>query len=174
MKHYITILLVGLASTGLWAQERIPVELQNTQFNLNILNPSLSFEKRINDNQSFTLSAGLTGLGDEDGTSLNPFVSGSFRNYYLRKRVQKELRSNSGNYIGVMTGYNFGAITDNIEAGSTRGSNSFYLGPVWGIQRNYKSGIHLGISLGAGFAVNNESDFFFTGVGAFEFGFVIP
>ena len=173
MKHLIATLVLCALGWGAWAQERIPVELQNTQFNLNILDPSLSFEKRINDNQSFTLATGLTGIGDEDGASLNPFIRGAYRNYYLRKRVKKELEPNSGNYIGVLTGYNFGAITDNIESGSTRLSNSYYLGPVWGIQRNYKSGIHLGLSLGAGIAIDNDSDLYFTGLGAFEFGFVI-
>ncbi len=155
------------------AQDRIPVDLQKTQFNLNILDPSVSFELSINDHQSLTAALGITGLPDEDGTSLNPFLRSSYRNYYLRKRVKKELMPNSGNYIGVIAGYNFDSITDNIESGTTRLSNSFYAGPAWGIQRNYRSGIHLGLSIGGGFAIDNHSDLYFTGVGAFEFGFVI-
>ena len=160
------------------AQERMPVNLNSTQFNLNILDPSVTFEKSINDNQSFTAGVGITLLGDyeeDKGTlSVNPFIRGSYRNYYPRKRVKKALQANSGNFIGVSTGYNFGSIADNAENGSTnRLANSYYLGPVWGIQRNYQSGIHLGLSIGGGFGVGSNSDIYFTGIGGFEFGFVI-
>lgn len=172
-KISILATLFGFLAYGAFAQDRIGVELQNTQFNLNILDPSISFEKRINDKQSFTLGAGITGLADEDGSSVNPFIHGTYRNYYPRKRVKKELNVNSGNYVGVLTGYSFKAITDNVEAGTTRSSNSYYLGPVWGIQRNYNSGIHLGLSLGSGFAIDQGGDLFFTGLGVFQFGFVI-
>lgn len=175
MINLLTILLCfGWITTN--AQERIPVNLNSTQFNLNILDPSVTFEKSINDNQSFTAGAGITLLSDweeDQGTlSINPFIQSSYRNYYSRKRVKKELKPNSGNYIGVVTGYNFDAIAEEAENGTNRLSNSFYLGPVWGIQRNYKSGIHLGFSIGGGFGVGN-SDLYFTGVGEFEFGFVI-
>lgn len=160
------------------AQERIPVSLSNTQFNINVLDPSVSFEKSINDNQSFTAGVGITLLGDfeeDEGTlSVNPFIRGSYRNYYPRKRVKKELQPNSGNFIGILTGYNFNAIADNTENGTNnRLSNSYYLGPVWGIQRNYQSGIHLGLSIGGGFGVGSNSDIYFTGIGGVEFGFVI-
>ena len=174
MKKPVLVIIILLACTTLVkSQERIPVELSNTQWNLNILDPSVSFEKSLGDHQSFTLAAGLTGLADEDGASLNPFVRGSFRNYYFRKKVKKELNPNSGNYVGLLTGYNFDAIADDIEVGTTRHSNSFFAGPVWGIQRNYKSGIHLGFSIGPGFGIDRDSDFYFTGIGAFEFGFAI-
>ena len=173
MKTPVLIIILLLSWNSLISQDRIAVELNNTQWNLNLLDPSVSFEKSLGDHQSLTLAAGLTGLADEDGASLNPFVRGSFRNYYLRKRVKKELNPNSGNYVGLLTGYNFDSIADDIEGGTTRQSNSFFLGPVWGIQRNYKSGIHLGLSLGPGFGLGNNSDFYFTGVGSFEFGFVI-
>ena len=111
---------------------------------------------------------------DQETLSVNPFISGSYRNYYPRKRVKKDLRPNSGNYVGILTGYRFNSIADNAEYDiSDRLENSYYLGPVWGIQRNYQSGIHLGLSLGGGFAVGSSSDIYFTGVGGFEFGFVI-
>ena len=158
------------------AQDRVPVQLNNTQFNLNILAPGATFEKSINQHQSFTLGAGITIIGefeeDQETLSVNPFVNASYRNYYPRKRVKKDLRANSGNYIGILMGYRLSSIADNAENGlSSRLENLYYMGPVWGIQRNYRSGIHLGLSLGAGFALG--SDFDFTGLGEFEFGFVI-
>jgi hypothetical protein len=173
MKTYLVLATLCFSSFAIVAQERIPVKLKDFQVNLNILDPSISVEKKINPNQSFTLGFGLTGLPDDDGTSLNPYLRGSYRNYYPRKKVKKALRPNSGNYIGLIAGYNFDAIADNIDFGTTRLSNSFFMGPVWGIQRNYQSGIHLGLSLGGGFGIGQHSDFFFTGVGSFQLGFVI-
>ena len=177
MKFKALLILCSLGWYIANAQDRIPVDLNSTQFNINILDPSMTFEKSINDNQSFTAGVGITVLGefeeDEETFSVNPFVSASYRNYYPRKRVKKDLRPNSGNYIGILTGYRFKSIADNAEyVISDRLENSYYLGPVWGFQRNYQSGIHLGLSLGGGFAVGN-SDVYFTGIGGFEFGFVI-
>ena len=179
MKFKIVLVLLCCGWFLAGAQDRVPVELNNTQFNLNILDPGITFEKSINHNQSFTLGTGITLLGDyeedQERYSVNPFVKASYRNYYPRNRVKKELLPNSGNYVGVLSGYNFDSIIDNLESGESNelANNTYYIGPVWGIQRNYRSGIHLGFSLGAGFAVGNDSDFDFTGLGEFEFGFVI-
>jgi hypothetical protein len=162
-------------------REKIPVELKSSQLNLNIIEPSFSFEKKLGDNQSFTTSAGVTILTytdseydyEESPYSLNPFVKISFQNYYNRKWVNKVLNPNSGNYVGLSAGYCFDSFKDNLEFGTTQRSNAFFIGPVWGIQRNYKSGIHLNLSLGPGIGFGENSDVFYTGVGGFEFGFVI-
>ena len=161
-------------------REKIPVDLKSSQLNLNIIEPSFSFEKRLGDNQSFTTSAGVTWLTETDSEyyeespySINPFVRVSFQNYYKRKMVNKVLNPNSGNYFGVSAGYCFDSIKDNLEFGDTERSISFFIGPVWGIQRNYKSGIHLNLSLGPGIGFGESSDAFITGVGGIEFGFVL-
>jgi hypothetical protein len=91
----------------------------------------------------------------------------------MRKKQKKELNYNSGNYVGLRGGYNFRAIAENNEPGTPSTEEAFYLGGVWGIQRNYKSGIHLGFSLGAGFATGRNQNLGFTGLGSFELGFVI-
>ena len=75
--------------------------------------------------------------------------------------------------MGLLTGYIFGAVSDNLDFGTTNQSNSFYIGPVWGIQRNYQSGIHLGLSLGFGFGTGKNMDAALIGLGQFQFGFVI-
>ena len=152
------IALVGLTAQ-VNAQDKIPVELKDLQYYVTLLDPGVGLEKKIADRQSVTLNFGLTTLMDEHtgtssddfGFSLNPYITGDFRNYYNRKRVKKDLRNNSGNYVALRGGYNFGSIADNVDFGTTEVSNSFYMGPVWGIQRNYQSGIHLGLSLGGGF-----------------------
>ncbi len=160
--------------------EKMPVDLKNFQVNLNILEPSFSFEKKVSVNQSFTMAAGITMLIDSDSEyetdflySVNPFIEGSFQHYYKRKWVNEQLKSNSGNYIGVSAGYYFDSVADNLDFGTTEQSNSFFVGPVWGIQRNYNSGIHLKLSLGPGIGFGENSEVFFTSAGGFEFGFVI-
>jgi hypothetical protein len=105
--------------------------------------------------------------------SVNPFIKVSFQNYYGRKLVKKELNPNSGNYISISAGYIFDSFTDNVDFGTTEQSSSFYVGPVWGIQRNYKSGIHLNLSLGPGIGFGEGSDIFLAAAGGFEFGFAI-
>ena len=107
-KQLFALNLLILAPLLMFAQDRIPVQLSNTQFNLNILSPSVIFEKRVTDNNSVTFGAGLTPLYSQDNNnqnnyvSINPFVRTSYRNYYQRKKVKKELNPNSGNYIGLV------------------------------------------------------------------------
>ncbi len=178
MKKQLFVLpLLIITPLLLFAQERIPVQLNNTQFNLNILTPGVTFEKKVTDNTSATLGVGLTPLHSQanqtDYLSVNPFFRASFRNYYPRKKVKKELNPNSGNYIGLVAGYYFDSIAKKADAPAFAQSNSFYMGALWGIQRNYKSGIHIGLSLGGGFGTGENMDLKFVGVGEFELGFVI-
>lgn len=177
MKTFFTSLCL-FSSFLVFSQDRIPADLSDLQLNLNILEPSLSLEKSLSDKQSFTLAFGLNSISGQDPSDdikfgLSPSLRASFRNYYPRKKVKKELKPNSGNYIGLVAGYNFGTITDNLDVGKFSSEDAFFLGPVWGFQRNYKSGIHLGLSLGWGFITGSNRDFGSTGVGSFELGFVI-
>jgi hypothetical protein len=173
---------VSLISNQLQAQERIPAQLQNHRFYVSIIEPGISWEAKLSEKQSFVSGFGVTTLTAEEnnpemeelGVSLNPLLTGEIRNYYSRKKVKKALNTNSGNYIALRAGYYFGSIADNIDnGGTTEISNAFFMGPVWGIQRNYKSGIHLGLSIGGGFATGKFVDFKAVGIGQFKFGFVI-
>ena len=177
MKTIFTFILF-ISSFYLFSQDRIPAELNEVQINLNILEPSVMLEKRLTDKQSLTLALGFNTISGKDAVDdvkfgLSPSLRASYRNYYPRKKVKKELRPNSGNYIGLVAGYNFGTIAGSKDVGKYSQENAFFLGPVWGIQRNYKSGIHLGLSFGGGFITGSNTDFDFTGVGSFELGFVI-
>ncbi|MEL7147258.1 MAG: hypothetical protein AAFO69_12870, partial [Bacteroidota bacterium] len=77
--------------------------------------------------------------------------------------------SNSGNYIGLMAGNQFNHIAGDEELST----QTFYTGAIWGIQRNYKSGIHLGLYLGLGFATGPNVDLTGTGLGGLQLGFQI-
>ncbi|MEO1050573.1 MAG: hypothetical protein AAFX87_08095 [Bacteroidota bacterium] len=179
MKKLLTLVLLA-SSFSAFSQDRIPVVLQDRSFYLSILDPGVMFEQRLSDNQSFTATLGITGLAnsfedelgeDEFTYSINPYLTSSFRNYYSRKRVKKELNSNSGNYVGLVAGYYFGALAEGDR--TTELTNSFFIGPEWGIQRNYKSGIHFGLSLGTGLATGQNTDVQWTGLGRIRLGFRI-
>lgn len=122
------------------------------------------------------LGTGITFVyGEGDYAAITPFLNGSLRNYYPRKKVKKELGLSSGNYVAAVVGYTFGAISEwNEDMDPENLANSGYLGGVWGIQRNYKSGIHLGLSFGGGVSMGKNIDNFrFAPLGGFELGFVI-
>ena len=129
VKNSILVVLLGLGLLSqTHAQDRFPVELKDNQFYVTILEPGIAWEKKLADKQSFRAAFGLTQLGtnnnDDFGYSINPTVSADFRNFYARKRVKKDLNPNSGNYVGLRTGYNFGAIADNVDFGTTETSNA--------------------------------------------------
>jgi hypothetical protein len=179
MKNLFTLFLL-FTSFGLFSQDRIPVEMAESQISINILSPSITYERGLTQNQSLHLSFGLQGLSrtndnDDGSVGVAPVIGATYRNYYPRKKVKKELMPNSGNYVGLSTGYILNSIADNLEDFDApfKEESGFFLGPVWGIQRNYKSGIHLGLSLGGGFITGKNTDFSGTFVGSFELGFVI-
>ena len=171
----ITILLLTLifAPMLLLGQERIPVELDKTRVYLNIITPGITLEQGLSERLSLTLGAGLSPLYQDEKASINPFFRTSFRNYYPRKKVKKELGTNSGNFIGLVGGYYFSPISGTGDTDYFRQANSMYFGALWGIQRNYKSGIHLGFSIGSGFGTGDNMDLDFVGVGEFELGFTL-
>lgn len=191
MKKNLLFVSILISGSLICAQD---VDLAGTQLNLNALTPSFSFEGKIGDKQSLTLAAGL-GLAAEytsdtyggSGSSFYavPVVYGSFRNYYKRKSIKKSnLRRNSGNYVGLYLHYQFEALGDQsyiaVDASGV-GSNAegsiidniYAIGPVWGIQRNYASGIHLGLSLGIGIVGGEYIETGVSGIGEFEFGFIL-
>ena len=180
MKTILTLLCAAFTLNVAYAQ--IPVELQDYQINGNFLATGLSMEKRISDNQSITLGLSFTPLYEEYTTGVethSDFGMGttlysSFRNYYDRNRVRKELRKNSGNYVGALVLYNFDVIgADRDVFFDSQFSKVFEAGVVWGFQRNYQSGIHLGLSIGLGVTSGGNQDLDMTIPGTFEFGFVL-
>ena len=179
------LLLLTLVSYSAYGQR--DVDLSSSQLNANLLPLTISFEGKLGDNQSFTLAGGLgyavhysSSNFSEAETSFVaiPIAYSSFRNYYQRKRVKKNnLRPNSGNYYGLFALYQFeplgdpSNLTEAVAHFETR--NVYAIGPVWGIQRNYASGVHLGLSLGFGVIGGENIQTGVSGIGEFELGFVL-
>lgn len=157
MIRIIILVIPFIYSLGLFAQD---VNLSDNQVNINLLPLTVSYERKIDMNKSFTFSGGVAyaiehrsstssnGTSSETNLKTLQFFSSSFRNYYTRKRIKKDLENNSGNYLGVLALY---VLKPSIEISNIieHPQEAFYsIGPVWGIQRNYNSGFHLGLSLG--------------------------
>ncbi|WP_420582213.1 hypothetical protein [Reichenbachiella sp.] len=150
-----------------FSQERVTTELKPTQVRALFLCPGISIEQRLSDKHSFNLIAGIqpgisTYTLEPDGTKYDfyiaPFVSGEIRNYYDRKKVNKDLAPNSGNYVALAAGYYMDRIINDSGRDYYEESyeNSYFIGPVWGFQRNYMNGFHLNISVGLGYQQGDQ------------------
>ena len=180
---FVSLFLL-LFGPDMMAQE--PVDLTSTQFTVSILPLMAHIEGKLSDKQSLTFGGGLgysafysevNGEGDFEFFS-TPFLTASFRNYYNRKFVRKDnLKQNSGNYVALLGNYQFENLVDLGVLGTGKtGLDSFSIGPVWGIQRNYGSGIHLDLSVGVGYRVGQSNEFVeiesgLTFIGGFELGY---
>ncbi|MEQ9299781.1 MAG: hypothetical protein RIF33_14505 [Cyclobacteriaceae bacterium] len=166
------------------AQEK--VDLAPTQFTVSFLPLMAHLESKLTDHQSVTFGGGLAysayyseinGEGEFEFYT-TPFLTASLRNYYNRKFVRKDnLKQNSGNYVAFLASYQFDTIAD-IDGLSMVETdlNSFTIGPVWGFQRNYGSGIHFDLSIGLGYRNGQSNEVFkieegLTFIGGFELGF---
>lgn len=160
------ILLCGLQSAT--AQSRIPVDLKQVRVSIGLLEPSVLAEFKIGEKQSFVTTGGITFGAASDNLYVFPFLRGSLRHYYDRKRVKKSnLRTNSGNFVTLQGGYYFGALSDV----TTTLDQYYFFGPAWGLQRNYNSGIHLSFSLGLGYGNGQNTTGDVASTGHFTFGF---
>ena len=88
------------------------------------------------------------------------------------------MKNNSGNYVGLFYQHQFepfGSTSDPLEQRARdKVTNVFAVGPVWGFERNYASGIHLGLSIGVGYTNGeHQNGGELTLVGGFELGFVL-
>jgi hypothetical protein len=158
MRVFCALICISVLSLNLSAQDKIPVELKSVQLRVNLLTPSFVLEKSISESTTFALESGLNfGLDFDSGNfAIAPYIHGSFRNYYPRKKVKKDLGPNSGNYIGLNVGYVFDEIS---SQGDISIINATYFSPIWGLQRNYKSNIHLGFEIGPQLAFTDEQVF---------------
>ncbi|MEM8893332.1 MAG: hypothetical protein AAGC88_02070 [Bacteroidota bacterium] len=168
------------------ASAQIAVDLAPTQFSVNIIPLMAQFEARVGEKQSVTLGGGLgyslyysnvNGNGDFEAYT-TPFVSASLRNYYNRKSVKKNnLKRNSGNYVALLVDYQFDTYVDlGILGSGETDLNSYSIGPVWGFQRNYGSGLHFDLSIGLGYTGGQSDEFVeiensVTFIGGLELGY---
>jgi hypothetical protein len=136
-----------------------------------------SYELGIGRDYTAGLSAGVTGISryenDEFRFSLVPVLRTDLKHYYnLQKRYEKGKNTamNSGNFWGIMARYTFEPVGGDIEK-DPEGWGAVFFAPMWGIQRNYKSHISLGLNLGYGVGIS-RNDVSLNPLVGFQIGFV--
>lgn len=155
--------------------------LSKNQLNLNVLAPSLSYERQIGNFNSLALTTGLgfthiSSFNDETPSGLygHPYIASTLRHYFYGKKGRKKenLMNNSGGYVGLFTGYRFKAFNQEVFSPSLD-KEEFGFGLVLGAQGNYKNGFHIGFSLGPGWVVAKNRKTQFSLVGEIEIGLII-
>ncbi len=165
MKYLLFIPLLLSLSSGAYSQRGAAVNLQDHQasvaapgvFKINFIPLSISYEQRLASTHTLLFEGGL-GLEsrfDNNTNNLNflvhPYLDFNYRYYYnFEKRNLKGKRTimNSGNYWGVLARFFLDPVYNTVE-GDYQGP-FLLIGPVWGMQRNYKSHFSLGFRLGGG------------------------
>ncbi len=158
MKNKILINLFLLAIVFVKAQSS-PVTVEQSQFKINFLLPSISYERALS-NKSTLYSEFGTSFGIYkpiyEGVAVIPFLNEEFRYYYnLEKRAAKgkSIAGNSGSFLAINAIYNFRSL--NTGATLTSQSADFAIVPNWGFQHTGKKGFSTGLNLGYGYGFNN-------------------
>jgi hypothetical protein len=182
----LLILVTGLTFGSAYGQE---TELRTKKHlgKVNLLAPGIEYEGALGDFTTIDVSGNigfqLATFDDFDETEIEFFVRPSieaqlrqYYNYQKRDSKGKNTLNNSANFIALYTTYMFQPFNqpDNslFETGSV-----FAIGPVWGINRTYNSGLALSLILGAGYynekyEVQSDNSYFSI-IGNFKLGFAI-
>ena len=137
-----------------------PTRTEPHLFKINLLAPGLEYEVALGSSTTLNINPYLTGgYASSEGLLIFPAIQGQFRKYYnLMRRQAKGKRTvgNSGNFIG-LAGFGVGRPITNAE-GSNIFRSYYGAGPVWGLQRTYRSKFNLGLSGGVGYAFSTYSN----------------
>jgi hypothetical protein len=171
---FLSAIILGISSIALGQSEEARVE--RSLLSVYFIPLKVSYEHGLGKSNTVELAGGLDGIAwmenDEFRFGLAPFAEGYFKNFYnLDKRQAKGKRTetNSGNYWGIMARYNFPAVSGDE---SDERFKSFFIAPVWGFQRNYRSNFSLGMDFGVG-AGFNEYGSYISPVIRLKLGFVL-
>ncbi|MDT0622298.1 hypothetical protein [Croceitalea vernalis] len=149
--HFLTSIVLSQSSYN----------VENNQFKVNFLAPSLEYEKGIGNDATINLELG-TGFairtGSERSTEFGiyPYVESQYRYYTNMKRrltKGKKISANSGNYLALSVLY----VNGNSILGDLNLSNNsnLFVGPLYGLQRTSKSGFNFGLEFGSGYYQND-------------------
>ncbi len=140
MKKYLSFLFF---TSLLFTQAQYDNNVEPTQLQFGLPMPGILFEIGISKNTTTSLEAktgfalkGCTGC--ETNYGIYPILRGQYRYYHnmeRRLRKKKNIAGNSGNYVAALVVYQHGnPLIGNLNTTTTLG-----VGPVYGIQRTYKS-----------------------------------
>ena len=157
MKKIIIALLVLSLIGEVHAQDSTAnyINLAAHKFSINLLlNPAISYEMKIAEQQSLKFGLGLTSIVDKDGNAIGTasFFSTAYRKYYSNK--DPKLSYNSGSYYGFKGKLILDA--EDLEGSIFTPDKAVQLNGIWGFQDNYKGGFYWGGTIGAGITINRD------------------
>jgi hypothetical protein len=155
MKKLLFIILIVIVPIQVWAQETDKV------WRVIFLNPGVEYELPISSTSVISTHLGIGYSGSYPNLtenswysgwiySISPFVSLQFKKFYKinsRSRKNRDIKSNSGNFISIRFLSRGPAIEENFVR---KGIVNFAIGPTWGLQRSYGN-FHLLFDVGPQF-----------------------
>lgn len=166
MKNF-TILGFVLLSFMAKAQEEASVEKNLYGIQLGIINTSFYYETKLDRKIALRTEAGLelissyreyddSTIEDETTTQISPYLTLEPRWYYgldRRKRLEKNIKNNSSNYISLSTSYVFND-APLIKNGDIDIVSALYIIPKFGIRRVFAKHFNYEFSGGVGYKYN--------------------
>lgn len=157
----INYVLSFLMFTTLALRSQTDKNVEDHQFKVNFLAPSLEYEKGAGKNTTFNFELG-TGFAFRSGSEIGsdfgffPYAEGQYRyytNFGRRISKDKNVAWNTGNYVAGSILYTSGnSILGDINLNS---NTNFFVGPLYGLQRTSRSGFNFGLEVGAGYFQND-------------------
>jgi len=174
MKYLLMITIGIYISFNSFSQEKETVMLKKHSLVLNLLSPGAQYELKVGERNSLVFNTGIrltASYRDVAGFEPNPrpFIQTSYRKYYDRKKVNRSLGQNSGNYIGAVISYDFNRLDLERRFSDRTIATKF----VWGIQRNYNSNIHFGFNTELGLSYFDRFGVRALASVNFQLGFII-
>ncbi len=178
MRKIICCAILFLCFSSAWSQARRNVSA--FQIRANAYPVGVDIELADSDfktiNVSFGVMGSLSTVGNEDGAELAfgfaPYVDMQYRWFYKLKHEAKQgmkLRGNSGNFLAFRAEAKSKPMYDVLEEAPSR----FAVGAVWGLQRQYVTGFHLGFEIGFGYALSESAETGFVPMGNIKIGWLI-
>lgn len=177
-KIFLSFVLFALAAVA-WSQTGKTVNAFQVRGNAYPL--GLGIELADSDTKTINVSFGVMGslatVGNTDeDTSLAfgfaPYIDVQYRWFYTLKREAKKgmkLRGNSGNFLALRVEAKSNPVYDVFGQATSRLS----AGAIWGLQRQYSTGFHLGFDLGFGYAVDSDFNAGFAPMGNIKIGWIL-
>lgn len=164
LRYIVALLLLPALANA--QQESEKAESLTT---INFLTPGISREIRLNDNQTFKLTAManlmfsmvISSSFNHAELNVDPAAEAAYRYYYnFRNRAEagKRTAKNSANYISAYGQVLYSKMPLNSSYfEETERRTVGVLGTCWGMQRNYKGRFSLDLNLGAQYRIGKSS-----------------
>lgn len=158
-KVFITFLFCCIAVIG-FSQKFRSRQVRPHMLKLDLLTPGLEYEKALGKSSTLNIRGGL-GFAfsyfyptEEDNTKsyvLRPIIDVQFRQYIdviSRRALGKSTKGNSAGFIALKVHVAGAPLTKNFDY---EAPISYTAGPMFGMQRTYRSNINLQMGLGVGY-----------------------